>query len=645
MVPPSVCPESNCNNRHFAQLLTTLVHAPETSYSNKAQLPASVLCLGPHPHSPIVQRCTASPLAEAKLRLARKYHDNNNIRYGRIPQRVPRRNKALKLFHGNFVIDPALPTKLLNLCAYKDERELMHTMRYSTDNSSTLRQVHYDPPHRTEPFIDITMYIEDDTLFACTMHGVMKNIAYLLKRDRSNLGQGLLEEGRRLHHRGWPPAEINSRTLSAIAAYQERIATDVVSRKPVSVHIYEYFTQIAITKPNKIECAAWERRIVFVQVIFCLKEKNEMINSHRWFFNAFGRILQPNGFDRNSNVGDTCGEIVAFKGKYGQTLLNPLLVWLRCLRTTSNTRCRSSLTSRIHCRASGTTPVEKHGTGADIFTANKYLAEGRILCWVLMFRRGGSWVLHYVQSAHAVTDTPDQVGSGALCGCISADGTLSRVWVPELVSQWRRWLNGSFFAAIHGTVKLHYIYRSSHSFKPKSWIHVELTYQTFNLVFSWFTLGFELFNTLLREEGEGLRLVLYPTRITSAIPAGPDAGALACTCGLAQTPPPPPLKLDAELQVGLALAGLRIKLRVDEGKVETWLAAVLARLFLELWVSAQQELCVLVLLLVELGVPLHGDDELELAAGHVFEFALEFCLETQRSPDARAQGKLWCRRS
>ncbi|KAH9031113.1 chitin synthase, partial [Lactarius pseudohatsudake] len=29
-------------------------------------------------------------------------------------------------------------------------------------------------------------------------------------------------------------------------------------------------------------------------------------------------------FDINSNVGGACGEIVAFKGKYGQTLLNPL---------------------------------------------------------------------------------------------------------------------------------------------------------------------------------------------------------------------------------------------------------------------------------------------------------------------------------
>lgn len=83
-----------------------------------------------------------------------------------------------------------------------------------------------------------------------------------------------------------------------------------------------------------------------MQIIFCLKEKNQKkINSHRWFFNAFGPILQPNvcvlldvgtrpgpssiyhlwkAFDINSNVGGACGEIVAFKGKYGETLLNPL---------------------------------------------------------------------------------------------------------------------------------------------------------------------------------------------------------------------------------------------------------------------------------------------------------------------------------
>jgi chitin synthase len=78
-----------------------------------------------------------------------------------------------------------------------------------------------------------------------------------------------------------------------------------------------------------------------------LKEKNaKKINSHRWFFNAFGPILQPNvcvlldvgtqpgpssiyklwkTFDLNSNVGGACGEIVALKGKYFRNLLNPLV--------------------------------------------------------------------------------------------------------------------------------------------------------------------------------------------------------------------------------------------------------------------------------------------------------------------------------
>ena len=90
-----------------------------------------------------------------------------------------------------------------------------------------------------------------------------------------------------------------------------------------------------------------ERGVVPVQIIFCLKEKNQKkINSHRWFFNAFGAILEPNvcvlldagtmpgptsiyhlwkAFDINSNVGGACGEIVALKGKYGQNLLNPLV--------------------------------------------------------------------------------------------------------------------------------------------------------------------------------------------------------------------------------------------------------------------------------------------------------------------------------
>ncbi|KAG6329461.1 hypothetical protein ID866_9628 [Astraeus odoratus] len=407
------------------------------------------------------------------------------------------------------------------MCALRNEREFTH-MRYSAatcdpndfkDAGFTLRQVHYDPPRRTELFIVMTMYNEDEGLFCRTMHGVIKNIMHLCKRDRSKTwGKDgwkkvvvcIVSDGRQ---------KINSRTLSVIAAmgaYQEGIAKNIVSGKPVTAHIYEYTTQISVSPSMKIEGA--EKGVVPVQVIFCLKEKNQKkINSHRWFFNAFGPILQPNvcvlldvgtmpgptsiyhlwkAFDINSNVGGACGEIVALKGKYGQYLINPLVAAQNFEYKMSNildkplesvfgyiTVLPGAFSAYRYIALQNDTmgegPLQKyflgekmHGAGADIFTANMYLAEDRILCWELVSKRGGSYDIR--TSSLFVTQY---------------------VQVPELISQRRRWLNGSFFAAIHSTVHFHYIYRSSHTFLRKFWIHVEMVYQLYNLIFAWFALG------------------------------------------------------------------------------------------------------------------------------------------------------------
>jgi chitin synthase len=380
----------------------------------------------------------------------------------------------------------------------------------------TLRQRDYSPARRTELFIVMTMYNEDEQLFCRSMHGVMRNIAHLCSRNRSKIwGEDgwkkvvvcIVSDGR---------AKINSRTLSVIAAmgvYQEGIAKNIVNGKPVAAHIYEYTTQISVSPSLKIE--GHERGVVPIQVIFCLKEKNQKkINSHRWFFNAFGPILEPNvcvlldvgtmpgptsiyhlwkAFDINSNVGGACGEIVALKGKWGLNLLNPLVAaqnfeykmsnildkplesvfgYITVLPGAFSAYRYIALQNDIR----GEGPLQKyflgekmHGAKADIFTANMYLAEDRILCWELVSKRGGSWLLHYVKSAYGVTDVPDQV--------------------PELISQRRRWLNGSFFAAVHSVVHFHYIYRSSHTFLRKFWIHIEMLYQVFNLIFSWFALA------------------------------------------------------------------------------------------------------------------------------------------------------------
>ncbi|KAH9044107.1 chitin synthase [Lactarius deliciosus] len=155
----------------------------------------------------------------------------------------------------------------------------------------------------------MTMYNDDGTLSA---HGVMKDITYLSKRDCSKTWGKDGCDGRQM---------IKLRTLSAITAIKDLLGG--------------HRDQLVVTESNKIEGA--EKGIVPVQIVVCLKEKNQKINSHRWFFNAFGPILQPNvlsspgsiyhlwkAFGINSNVGGVCGEIVAFKGKYGQTPLNPL---------------------------------------------------------------------------------------------------------------------------------------------------------------------------------------------------------------------------------------------------------------------------------------------------------------------------------
>ena len=168
-----------------------------------------------------------------------------------------------RLVDGNLVLDLDVPKKLLNLCALKTEREFS-TMRYTAatcdpndfqSSGFALRQTLYDPPRRTELFIVMTMYNEDEELFCRTMHGVMKNIAHLCKRDRSKTWgkEGwkkvvvcIVSDGRQ---------KINSRTLSVIAtmgAYQDgaaKVSWLLLHREP-KFH-YQYPESIRTSLPER----------------------------------------------------------------------------------------------------------------------------------------------------------------------------------------------------------------------------------------------------------------------------------------------------------------------------------------------------------------------------------------------------------
>ncbi|KAF8984145.1 Chitin synthase, class 1 [Entomortierella lignicola] len=433
--------------------------------------------------------------------------------------------KKVKLTSGNLVLNCPVPRKFLSTLKYREGEEFTH-MRYTAatcdpddfeSEKYTLRPQFIDgSPRETELFIVMTMYNEDEVLFARTMHGVMKNIRHLSTRDRSRVWGAdawkkvvvcIVSDGR---------SKVNPRTLNVLAAmgvYQDGVAKNIVNDKPVTAHIYEYTTQVTVD-PD-MGRSGHEKGYVPVQILFCLKEKNaKKLNSHRWFFNAFGHVLKPNvcvlldvgtrpgstsiyhlwkAFDLNSNVGGACGEICAMLGRGGSQLLSPLVASQNFEYKMSNILDKplesvfgyisvlpgafSAYRYRaLQNDADGHGPLEKyflgekfHGSDANIFTANMYLAEDRILCFELVAKRNSAWVLQYVKSAYGETDVPSTVA--------------------EFISQRRRWLNGSFFASVYALTHSFAIWRSDHSTIRKLFFHVEFFYSFISLMFSWFALA------------------------------------------------------------------------------------------------------------------------------------------------------------
>ncbi|KAG2233917.1 hypothetical protein INT48_004405 [Thamnidium elegans] len=446
---------------------------------------------------------------------------------GVLRRKVTRR---LQLTNNNLVIDCPIPDRLLGAITFNDHDEYSQ-LRYTAATCEpdefeakgfTLRPKIYN--RETELFIVMTMYNEDEVLFTRTMHGVMKNIAHIcsLKKNTMWGPDGwkkivvcIVADGRQV---------VNKRVLNVLASmgvYQAGIAKNIVDEKPVKAHIYEYTTQISIDSDMNIKGS--DKGIVPVQIMFCLKEKNaKKINSHRWFFNAFGPIIKPNicilldvgtrpgnssiyqlwkAFHRNPLVGGACGEIRAMLGTACCQLLNPLVAaqnfeykmsnildkplesvfgYISVLPGAFSAYRYAALKNDVN----GHGPLEKYFFGEDLhgnknevvatnktglFEANMYLAEDRILCFELVAKKDERWLLQYVASAFGETDVPNQL--------------------PEFISQRRRWLNGSFFAGVYGLIHFRKIWNSGHGFSRTLLLMIEGIYNVISLIFSWFSVG------------------------------------------------------------------------------------------------------------------------------------------------------------
>lgn len=221
-------------------------------------------------------------------------------------------------------------------------------------NGYNLRTNMYD--RHTELLIAITYYNEDKVLTARTLDGVMKNIRYIVSTSvKSKFWQKGGPAWQKivvcLVFDGIGPCDKNTLDLLAtIGVYQDGVMKKDVDGQETTAHIFEYTTQISVTADQKLMRPKSDEdtsAIPPTQIIFCLKQKNsKKINSHRWLFNAFGRILNPEvcilldagtkpgssslhqlwqAFYNDRNLGGACGEIHAMLGKHGKDLINPLV--------------------------------------------------------------------------------------------------------------------------------------------------------------------------------------------------------------------------------------------------------------------------------------------------------------------------------
>ncbi|KAK8255596.1 chitin synthase B [Phyllosticta capitalensis] len=394
---------------------------------------------------------------------------------------------------------------------------------FTLKNGYNLRPAMYN--RHTELLIAITYYNEDKVLTARTLHGVMQNIRDIVNLKKSEFwnkgGPAWQKIVVCLVFDGIDPCDKGTLDLLAtVGIYQDGIMKKDIDDKETTAHIFEYTTQLSVT-PNQQLIRPHDdssSTLPPVQMMFCLKQKNtKKINSHRWLFTAFGRILNPEvcilldagtkpgtksllalweAFYNDKDLGGACGEIHAMLGKGWKNLINPLVAAQNFEYKISNILDKPlessfgyvsvlpGAFSAYRFRAIMGRPLEQyfHGDhtlskilgkkgieGMNIFKKNMFLAEDRILCFELVAKAGSKWHLTYVKASKGETDVPE----GA----------------PEFIGQRRRWLNGSFAASIYSLMHFSRMYKSGHNFVRMFFFHIQMIYNSAQLFITWFALA------------------------------------------------------------------------------------------------------------------------------------------------------------
>lgn len=394
---------------------------------------------------------------------------------------------------------------------------------FTPSEGYSLRGLEYG--RETELLICVTYYNEDKRLLSRTLYGVMQNIRDICKLKKSEFWGGPEEAWKKIQvvlvMDGIEPCDKEVLdVLATMGCYQDGVMKRNVNGEETVAHIFEYTTQLCVLPDQKLMRPEEDNpdSLFPIQMTLCIKQQNtKKINSHRWVFNAFCPMLRPEvvvlidagtrpgarsllylwqSFYNDPHVGGACGEIHAMLGKHKRALLNPIVASQNFEYKISNILDKPlesffgyisvlpGAFSAYRYRAVEGRPLaqyflgdhtmaERLGpkgiNGMSIFRKNMFLAEDRILCFEVVFKRGEKWHLTYIKPSKAETDVPTTIS--------------------DLIGQRRRWLNGSFAAGIYSILHFGRIYQSKQGPINMIGLHFQFLYNLLSQFLSWFNLG------------------------------------------------------------------------------------------------------------------------------------------------------------
>jgi cellulose synthase/poly-beta-1,6-N-acetylglucosamine synthase-like glycosyltransferase len=256
-----------------------------------------------------------------------------------------------------------------------------------------------------------------------------------------------------------------------------------------------------------------------LQLIWVIKEQNRRkLNTHLWFFEGFCEYIQPEyvmlldvgtqprrsalyrlyeAMVLDPKIAGCCGEIAPRDASMWSMIESAQVVEYKFAHIFD--KALESLFGYItvlpgafsayRWEALQGNPLDEYFHSVrrphemDCFKSNIYLAEDRVLCMALVFKKGKDNILRYVKNSVAETDVPANLGN--------------------LLAQRRRWINGSWFALLDSLQKWEIIfYGNTHGCLRRCCFGMQMLYYVVNVFFSYFLVGsfFLSFGLLLRNQ-------------------------------------------------------------------------------------------------------------------------------------------------